>query len=87
MIYTNKAKIGYRVIRVRNEVTGEECLRVYDGDMPLFVASERSFVDFQYQMQYSKCFMLYAVFATVKGNQFIYWRDEDIDADYITKIY
>ena len=26
------------------------------------------------------------VFTTVKGNQFIYWRDEEIDADYITKV-
>lgn len=26
------------------------------------------------------------VFTTVKGNQFIYWRDEKSDEDFITKV-
>ena len=26
------------------------------------------------------------VFTTVKGNQFIYWRDEESDEDFITKV-
>lgn len=83
---TIKAKEGYTVAKGRNKVTGEVCYCIYDGSNPLFVAQKRSYEDYQDEKQQNECFNLCEVFTTVKGNQFIYWRDEEIDADYITKV-
>lgn len=83
---TIKAKDGYRVVKCRNIVTREECYRIDDGCEPLFVAQNRSYEDYLDEKEQNECFNQCEVFTTVKGNQFIYWRDEEIDADYITKV-
>lgn len=83
---TIKAKDGYHVVKVRNIATGEEGYRIDDGCNPLFVAQKRSYEDYQDEKQQNECFNQCEVFSTVRGNQFIYWRDEEIDADYITKV-
>lgn len=83
---TIKAKDGYHVVKVRNIVTGEEGYRIDDGCTPLFVAQKRSYEDYKDEERQNEMFRRCEVFTTVKGNQFIYWRDEEIDADYITKV-
>lgn len=83
---TIKAKDGYHVVKVRNIATSEEGYRIDDGCNPLFVAQKRSYEDYQDEKQQNECFNQCEVFTTVRGNQFIYWRDEEIDADYITKV-
>lgn len=80
---TIKAKDGYHVVKVRNIVTGEEGYRIDDGCNPIFVAQKRSYEDYKDEERQNEMFRR---FTTVKGNQFIYWRDEEIDADYITKV-
>ena len=83
---TIKAKDGYHIVKCRNIITGEECWRIDDGCTPLFVAQKRSYEDYLYEKDDNEMFNLCEIFTTVKGNQFIYWRDEEIDADYITKV-
>lgn len=83
---TIKAKNGYKVVKVRNIITGEEGYRIDDGAKPLFVAKKISWEDYKDEKEQNECFHQCEVFTTEKGNQFIYWRDEEIDADYITKI-
>ena len=83
---TIKAKEGYRVVKVRNIVTQEEGYRIDDGCEPLFVAQKRSYEDYLYEKDDNEMFNLCEIFTTLKGNQYIYWRDEEIDADYITKV-
>ena len=83
---TIKAKEEYRVVKVRNIITGEEGYRIDDGAQPLFVAQRRSWEDYKDEKEQNECFHQCEVFTTGKGNQFIYWRDEEIDADYITKV-
>lgn len=83
---TIKAKNGYRVVKVRNIITGKEGWRIDDGSEPLFVAQKRTYEDYQDEKRQNECFKQCEVFTTVKGNQFIYWRDEEIDVDYITKV-
>lgn len=83
---TIKAKDNYQVVKVRNIITGEEGYRVDDGAQPLFVAQRRSWEDFQDEKRQNECFHQCEVFTTAKGNQFVYWRDEEIDADYISKV-
>lgn len=83
---TIKAKDAYRVKKVKNIITGEEGYRIDDGNNPLFVAQMRSYADYEDEKRQNECFCFCEVFTTAKGNQFIYWRDEEIDADYITKV-
>ncbi len=83
---TIKAKDGFRVVKVKNIVTGDEGYRIDDGAEPLFVVQKRSYADYKDEERQNDMFRFCEVFTTVKGNQFIYWRDDEIDADYITKI-
>lgn len=83
---TIKAKDAYHIVKVVNIITGEEGWRIDDGCNPLFVAQKRSYEDYLDERQQNECFNQCEVFTTAKGNQFIYWRDEEIDADYITKV-
>lgn len=83
---TIQAKEAYRIVKVRNIITGEEGWRVDDGYIPLFVAQKRSYGDYHTEKRNNECFRQCEIFTTAKGNQFIYWRDEEIDADYITAV-
>lgn len=83
---TIKAKEGYHVYKVRNIVTGEKAYLIEDGTTPLFIAQKRSYEDYKDEEQQNEMLRRCEIFTTVKGNQYIYWRDEEIDADYITKI-
>lgn len=76
----------YSVKLVRNLITGEELRRIDDGVNPLFVAKERTMDEYLDESFNNECFERMEVFTTRKGNQFIYWRDNEIDADYITKV-
>ena len=83
---TIEAKIGYRVRNVRNVITGQKGICVYDGEEPIFVAKKKSVEEFKDEARQNEAFELCEVFITTKGNTFAYWRDNEIDADYITKI-
>ena len=83
---TIKAKDGYRVVKVKNIITGEEEYRIDDGCNPLVVAQMRSYEDYKDEERQNEMFRRCEVFTTVDGNQFIYWRDEETDEDYITKV-
>lgn len=83
---TIKSKDGYHVYKVINMDTGEEAYRIDEGTTPIFIAQKRSYDDYKDEEQQNEMFRRCEVFTTVKGNQFIYWRDDEIDADYITKV-
>lgn len=83
---TITAKIGYRVKQVKNLETGETKLGLYDGDHLIMVADRMSVEEFDDAQENNEAFNLCEVFTTVAGNIFVYWRDEEIDEDYLTKI-
>ena len=82
---TIKAKVGYEVRYLKSK---PDTVRVYDGEVFLFEGERRSYEDYVEEVvnegneMARKC----EVFTTTKGNQFIYWRDEEADWDLITKI-
>lgn len=82
---TIKAKNGYIVKQLKSD---PKQVRVYDGEVFLFEGERRSYEDYVEEVvnegneMARKC----EVFTTTKGNQFIYWRDEEADWDLITKI-
>ena len=83
---TIKSRAGYHVRKVVNIVTGREGYRVDDGCNPLFVAIKRPYSEYKDDERNNEMFRFCEVFTTVKGNQFIYWRDDEIDEDYITRV-
>ena len=64
----------------------ERFARVFDGDALLMVARVRTLSDYLEESVDNECFEACEIFKTIKGNYFIYWRDNEIDFDYITKI-
>ena len=82
---TIKAKNGY-IVKQRKSDPNQ--VRVYDGEDFLFEGERRSYEDYVEEVvnegneMARKC----KVFTTVKGNQFVYWRDEEADCYLITKI-
>lgn len=86
MKVTITAKTGYKVKRVVNVITGEPALMVYDGNQPIMVAHATTVDEYSDNRENNEAFCLCEIFKTVKGNTFAYWRDEELDEDYITKI-
>ena len=83
---TITAKIGYRVKRVVNVITGELALMVYDGNQPIMVAHAATVEEYTDNRENNEAFCFCEIFKTVKDNTFAYWRDEETGIDYITKI-
>ena len=77
---------GYNVVKVKNIITNETGYRIDDGVEPLFVATLRSYEDYKEEKEGNECFMDCEVFTDKNGIQYIYWRDNEINADYITKV-
>lgn len=87
---TIKAKVGYRVRLYKGvEVEGYDnpCL-LRDGDNLVMLAQLRSYNEFEEEVLDggNEAARLYEKFTTVKGNQYLYWRDDEADEDYLTKI-
>ena len=82
---TIKAKVGYEVRRLKSK---PDVIRVYDGDNFLFQGTLRTYEDYVDECVNGndETAVQYEVFTTVKGNQFVYWRCEEYDEDYLTKI-
>ena len=96
---TIKAKTGYRVITPRkgfplydmatyhfDEVDADMVRVVADGDDVIMFALLVPYADYLAEKEGNECFNLCEVFTTRKGNQYIYWRDEEIDEDRITRV-
>lgn len=82
---TIKAKVGYEVRHLKNK---PDTVRVYDGENFLFQGTLRTYEDYVDECVEGgdETAVRCEVFTTVKGNQFVYWRCEEYDEDYLTKI-
>lgn len=88
------AKVGYRVRKSHKldefgYLMGyDEPVALMDGDEVIMLAGLRSYEDYYYELVRSEneAAVLCEVFETVKGNVFAYWRDEEVDLDYLTKL-
>ena len=92
---TIKAKVGYRVRRVVIQDPNSELLTLFkspcvlrDGEDLVMVADDRSIGDYESEVVRGENEMAHfcECFTTVKGNKFIYWRDEESDEDFLTMI-
>lgn len=82
---TIKAKVGYVVKHLKSDY---DTIRLYDGDRLLFQGTLRTYEDYVDECVNGndETAVKYEVFTTVKGNQFVYWRCEEYDEDYLTQI-
>ena len=58
---------------------------VRDGNKDLFVAQKVSEEDYKTEKEQNEAFCFCETFTTIKEDQFIYWRDNELDEDYITQ--
>ena len=78
---------GYKCRKLyRNEEHTEFLYMVLDGETPIMYAEPVSREFYLEEKEGNECFNFCEVFTTVKGNQFIYFRDEEIDVDYIVNV-
>ena len=64
---------------------GENARVLMDGQKAVMLCYLRSLEDFQDEKRQNECFRHLETFTTRKGNRYYYWRDEELDEDYITK--
>ena len=97
---TIKAKNGYRINKFKDEFFGEEIRTgitsfvkvdeftrmVRDGNECVMVCTLTPYCEFKDNELNNECFELCEVFTSVSGNQFVYWRDNEFDIDYISKV-
>ena len=85
---TIKARNEYIVRVCKDKKTGErtDVRALYDGDTLVMYAKRRGAGDFIANAIDNECFELCEVFTTRTGGRYIYWRDDELDEDYLTRI-
>ena len=83
---TIKAKHEYIVKYVICNIDGAEYRLLYDGDEFVMAAYIMSREDHFANIEGNECYHVCEVFTTRTGKQFVYARDEELDADYLVKV-
>jgi len=95
MLTTIKAKSGYKVRRYKENSESWYKLReagfenpcvLRDGDEVIMVAELVTYPSYCAEREQNEAFNFCECFVTEKGNRFVYWRDEEIDLDCLTKL-
>lgn len=84
---TIKAKVYYWIgsnQEIKREY-GENARVVLDGQKVVMLCTLKSLEDFEDEKKQNECFRHVETFTTQNGNRYYYWRDEELDEDYITK--
>ncbi len=85
---TIKAKERYWIgsnQTIRQEY-GNDAKALMDGQKAVMICIKKTLEDYEYNRRENECFEKCEVFTTDKGKQYIYWRDNELDEDYITLI-
>lgn len=83
---TIKAKVEYIVKKARDKRDGKEYRVLFDGDEMIMAAYPLSLNDHYYHAENNECYHVLERFTTRSGANFIYSRDEELDADYLVKV-
>lgn len=68
------------------EKFGNNAKALMDGQKVVMICYLKTLEEYEENKKDNECFNKLEVFTTQKGNQYIYWRDEELDEDYITKV-
>lgn len=83
---TIRAKNGYTVKKIVNRETEEIKRILRDGDDIIMIADIASIEQYNDDSKNNEGFAFCECFETVKGNKFIYYRDNELDIDYLVKL-
>ena len=83
---TIRAKNGYTVKKIVNRETKEIKRILRDGDDIIMIADVASIEQYNDDSKNNEGFVFCECFETVKGNKFIYYRDNELDIDYLVKL-
>ena len=79
---TIKAKEGYKVRFPKNK----NVKYLFDGENLIMIAEVMELNEFEEELIENEGFWVCEVFTTLKGNKYIYCRDEEADIDYLVKV-
>ena len=65
---------------------GENAKALMDGQQVVMICIKQPLEVYEYNKRENECFEKCEVFTTRSGKQYIYWRDNELDEDYITLI-
>lgn len=83
---TIQAQDGYKVFVLKRNGEYTTTRALYDGDVLVMYAERRPASDLVEEARENECFDLCEVFTTENGGRYVYWRDEELDRDYLTRI-
>lgn len=83
---TITAKVGYWIGKMPNQDKMDKHRVLLDGQEVVMLCELKSYDIYKEEAKDNECFEKCDVFTTQKGNQYIYWRDNELDEDYITKV-
>lgn len=84
---TIKAKNGYKICNGHDICDNSKYKLLCDGDEILFGVKEIKTREWhEKEIEDNEMYHIVEVFTTIKGNQFIYSRDEETDEDFIVRV-
>lgn len=83
---TITAKVGYWIGKIPNQDKTDNRRVLLDGQNVVMLCELMPYELYKEEASDNECFEKCEVFTTQKGNQYIYWRDNELDKDYITKV-
>ena len=83
---TIHAKDGYRILINKNLPAANPHRVLADGERFIMECDLIPYDDYLEEREQNECFELCEIFTTNKGVQYVYWRDNEIDKDYISKV-
>ena len=78
------AKEGYKIRFSKNKL--KNVIYLFDGENLIMIAEVMELNEFEYELLENECFGVCEVFTTLKGDKYIYCRDEEADIDYLVKV-
>lgn len=81
---TIRAKEGYKIRFSKNKLKNVKYL--FDGENLIMIAEVMELNEFEKELSENECFGVCEVFTTLKGNKYIYCRDEEADIDYLVEV-
>ena len=83
---TIMAKNGYRIYNGRDKRDGRLMRLLKDGENDIMIAYDMTIDEHNINMRENECYHICEIFTTIRGNRFIYARDEESDEDYLIKV-
>lgn len=83
---TIKPTFEYIVYKSYDNINKKDMLVLFDGEILIMYAYKATREQYEDEAKNNEAFHKCEVFTSRKGKQYIYWRDEEADIDYLTPL-